>query len=235
MKASRRSGVSTGWNWVSCGRSCCGPPIWSTTRSWWRPWSSSSTWSSPMTWSMSRVMRSSVDRPSTGMAAASRGGLLEQRPGLGAAGRRRVLEAIGVAVVAVERGGRRVELEDALPEAVGELVDGRGRVGHGRAPPVVRERDGHAGGRPRSVAVRVPQERGAGGRQRVGRRGVSPARTAASARPSARSADRGRGAARGSRGRGGRDASQVRRWSDFRMCQPPSSIAWRRSGDRSSL
>ena len=36
MNASSRSGVSAGWNWVSCGRSCCGPPIWSTTRSWWR-------------------------------------------------------------------------------------------------------------------------------------------------------------------------------------------------------
>ena len=31
--ASSRSGVSTGWNEVSWGRSCWGPPIWSTTRS----------------------------------------------------------------------------------------------------------------------------------------------------------------------------------------------------------
>ena len=36
------AGVSTAWNWVSCGRSCCGPLIWSTTRSSCRAWSSSS-------------------------------------------------------------------------------------------------------------------------------------------------------------------------------------------------
>ena len=29
-----RSGVSAGWNWVSHGRSCCGPLIWSTVLSW---------------------------------------------------------------------------------------------------------------------------------------------------------------------------------------------------------
>src|SRR6185295_2444350 len=45
----------------------------------------------------------------------------------------RVLESIGVAVVAIERCGRRVELEDRLPEAVGEVVDGRGRFGEGHA------------------------------------------------------------------------------------------------------
>src|SRR6185295_2804493 len=44
-----------------------------------------------------------------------------------------ILESIGVAVVAIERGGRRVELEDRLPEAVGEVVDGRGGFGDGHA------------------------------------------------------------------------------------------------------
>ena len=77
-----------------------------------------------MTWSMSRVIRSSVDRPSTGIAAASAAVRSMSARVRGAARRRRVLEPVGVALVAVERGGRRVELEDALPEPVGEVVDG---------------------------------------------------------------------------------------------------------------
>ncbi len=71
MKASSPSGVSAGWNWVIWGRSCCGPPIWSTTRSSWSRWSSSSMLSSAMTRSMSRVMRSSVGSPSVEIARAS--------------------------------------------------------------------------------------------------------------------------------------------------------------------
>ena len=71
MNASSRSGLSAGWNWVSWGSSCCGPPIWSTTRSWWRAWSSSSIPSSAITTSMSRVIRSSVDRPSVVNASTS--------------------------------------------------------------------------------------------------------------------------------------------------------------------
>ena len=42
-------------------------------------------------------------------------------PGLRPAGRARVLEAVVVALVAVDGRGRRVELEDRLPEPVGEL------------------------------------------------------------------------------------------------------------------
>ena len=86
-------------------------------RSWWRRWSSSSIWRSAMTSSMSRVIRSSVGRPSVAMAAASRRRPLHERPGAGAAGRARVLEPVGVALVAVERGGRRIELEDRLPRS----------------------------------------------------------------------------------------------------------------------
>jgi hypothetical protein len=45
--------------------------------------------------------------------------------------RRGVLEPVGVARVTVERRGRRVELEDAFPETVGEVVHGRRHIGHG--------------------------------------------------------------------------------------------------------
>ena len=71
--------------------------------------------------------RQAVGRDRAGLG----GGPLHERRAPGAAGRARVLEAVGVALVAVERGGRRVELEDRLPEPVGEVVDGR--VGSGRA------------------------------------------------------------------------------------------------------
>ncbi len=83
--------------------------------------------SSAMTWSMSRVIRSSVGRPSVGDRRGLGGGPLHQRRGAAPGPRARVLEPVGVALVAVERGGRRVQLEDRLPEAVGEVVDGRGR------------------------------------------------------------------------------------------------------------
>ena len=58
-------------------------------------------------------------------------GPLHQRPSAGPSLGTGVLEAVGVAVVAVERRGRRVELEDRLPEAVGEVVDRR-RCGFGK-------------------------------------------------------------------------------------------------------
>ena len=53
---------------------------------------------------------------------------LEELAGLRPAGRARVLEPVVVALVAVDGGGRRVELEEPFPEAVGELADGRVRV-----------------------------------------------------------------------------------------------------------
>ena len=134
MNASSRSGVSAGWNWVSCGRSCCGPPIWSTTRSWWRRLVVL------LDLELGDDLEHVAGDPVLGRQAIGvdrgrlgRGALHERstaRPPLGT----RVLESIGVAVVAVERGGRRVELEDGLPEAVGEVVDGRqGGFGNGHA------------------------------------------------------------------------------------------------------
>ena len=58
------------------------------------------------------------------------GGPLHQRAERGAALRPRVGEAVRVARVAVDGRDRRLELEDGLPEAVGEVVDGRGeRIG----------------------------------------------------------------------------------------------------------
>ena len=43
---------------------------------------------------------------------------------------RRILEPVGVARIAIEGRGRRVEFEDAFPESVGKVVHGGGRVGH---------------------------------------------------------------------------------------------------------
>ena len=87
-----------------------------------------------MTLSMSRVIRSSVGRPSVSIAVASAAvrsiSAADACPALGT----RVLEPVGVALVAVERRGRRVELEDRFPEPVGEVVDRRqGGVGKGHA------------------------------------------------------------------------------------------------------
>ena len=57
---------------------------------------------------------------------------LHQSPRLRSAGRTRILEAIGVALVAVDGRGRRIELQDPLPEPVGQGVDRRdGVVGQG--------------------------------------------------------------------------------------------------------
>ena len=53
-------------------------------------------------------------------------------PGARPTGWRRILHAVGIAVVAVERGSRRAEFQDRLPEALGEFVDGcLGRIGQG--------------------------------------------------------------------------------------------------------
>ena len=61
-------------------------------------------------------------------------GPLHQAPHRGASGRARVIETVGVALVAVERRGDRIELEERLPEAFGEGVDGRWlEVRHGHA------------------------------------------------------------------------------------------------------
>ena len=146
-----------------------------------------------MTSSMSRVIRSSVGRPSVPMAAASAARPLHERPGAGATGGRRVLEPVRVALVAVERGGRRVELEDGFPEAVREVVDGRRRgIGQGHARVSCSPRRCSA----RSVCrgrLRKPSA--------VDERLPSCRRTAASARRSARSPGRARGTARGRPGR----------------------------------
>ena len=57
---------------------------------------------------------------------------LHQPPRLRPAGRTRVLETIGVALVAIDCRGRRIELENPLPETVGQRVDRRdGVVGQG--------------------------------------------------------------------------------------------------------
>ena len=74
------------------------------------------------------VMRSSVERPSTGIALAS-AAVRSMSSREGATLRRGILQPVGVARIAIERGGRRVELEDALPESVGQVVDGGERSG----------------------------------------------------------------------------------------------------------
>ena len=99
--------------------------------------------------------------------------------------RARVLEPVGVAVVAVERGGRRVELEDRLPESVGEGVDGRrlgvgqghGRVSCGARRDVVAlgvPRDGVAYRAGAAVALEATSETGASARARALDRRVEP-------------------------------------------------------------
>ena len=119
--------------------------------------------SSPMTWSMSRVMRSSVESPSTGIAAASAAVRSMSARALARPAGDGILEPVGVALVAVERGGRRVELEDRPPRS-GRRASSTGEVGSVIVGGRLRSCAGegrHAGGRPRSVAVRVPRRRGA--------------------------------------------------------------------------
>ena len=53
------------------------------------------------------------------------GGALHQRPSASPTLGSRVLETVGISVVAIERRGRRIELEDRLPETIGEVVDRR--------------------------------------------------------------------------------------------------------------
>ena len=72
------------------------------------------------------LRREPVDRDGRRLGRRARHQLADLR----ATGRRRVLEPVGVPFVAVERGGRRIELEDALPEAVGQGVHGGTVVGH---------------------------------------------------------------------------------------------------------
>ena len=94
------------------------------------------------------------------------GGPVQEVARLGATGRARVLEAVGVAVVAVERGDRRIELENGLPEPFREVVDGRaGRLGvDTMKPPAVGRSEGQ---RPRQAAIRTQ------GSARPGRTDVS--------------------------------------------------------------
>ena len=142
-----------------------------------------------------------------------------------------VLEPVVVALVAVDVAVDRVELEDRLPEAVGELVDGRGRIGHG--------------------SLRWARGGLAGWSGRAGRRGRSDRAGSTGPRASpapgsaleqrhllaatARRPDRARGTARGRRGRARRARGTSAGGPHLRMCQLPSSIASRSSGERSSL
>ena len=84
-----------------------------------------------MTLSMSRVIRSSVGRPAVSIAPASTGRPFHEGARPGSAFRTWVFQPVGVTLVAVERGGGRRQLQDRLPEAVREGVDGR-RLGVGQ-------------------------------------------------------------------------------------------------------
>ena len=97
-------------------------------------------------------MTCSGSSPSAGISCASArvgavGGLVG-----GATVRAEVGPAVVVPLVAEDRGPHRVALEDALPEAVGEVVDGGVRIegdGHRRALPM-----SAFGGQAASVAPR---------------------------------------------------------------------------------
>ena len=117
---------------------------------------------SPMTRRTSRVIRSSTrqalvrDRAARRRACPRRTAVGSARPaGLG------IGQLVVVARVAVDRRADRAELLEALPEAVGELVDG-GRLGHAAASSV------RAGGAPAGRGRRGPP-----GRLRVAAIGVS--------------------------------------------------------------
>ena len=136
-----------------------------------------------MTLSMSRVIRSSVGSPSVVDGRRLRRGPLHERSAASAARGARVLQAVGVAFVAVDRRGGRIELEDRLPEPVGEIVDRRrsGRESVTSESP--------AGARPSSRAVVPSVARslapvGAGVPDQLSNRGIcSPLRSMAGSRP----------------------------------------------------
>ena len=229
MNASSRSGVSAGWNWVSCGRSCCGPPIWSTTRSWWRRLVV--LLDLQLGDDLEHVAGDPVlDRQAVGRDRGRLGrGALHQRSRRAPGPRGRVLEAVGVAVVAVERRGRRVELEDRLPEAVGELVDGR-RCGSGRVTRWVssaaRRGRGARTGVPlltRSLAPRPSGDVRSAPNSGICSRRALDRRVEPEVRLEVGEVERVR--ARGTPAGG----------SHLTMCQLPASIAARSSGERSSL
>ena len=186
-------------------------------------------------------------------------GLAPRRPPerelLRAADVARVLEAIGVALVAVHRGGRGLQLEERLPEPVGEVVDDRGwLIGHRKSPNEARRRAqtrhspgtagaGHARQRSRYGPVRVRVQAGRAARRPEAPRVVRGAATGqAPVPPNIGSCSPVRSTMGSSPRNGSRSASvassraaHVRRWFALRMCQLPASAAWRRSGERSSL
>ena len=187
-QASRRSGVSAGWNWATCASSVCGPLIWST---------ASSSWNDEVVGLDRRLgddledvagdpvlVREPVRRDRRGLAPHP----LHQLPRRRAARGPGVVEPVVVALVAVDGRGRRRQAEDVLPVAGGDLVDlgrlGDG-VGHGRWHPgsdrlVWRAPDGSRRTRVSPVNIaRAPAP--------VSRR------TAPAGRPCARPPDRARG------------------------------------------
>ena len=224
---SSRSGVSACWNWqTAAGRlgpvdlvddpEPVGPLVVLLDRR-----------CSATTLSMSRVIRSSTDRPASGIAARLAPGRAARAAGLRPALGPGVLEAVVVALVAVDRGGRGLEREELSQKRSARSSTARSGS---RSRSALRVRAGTvpaAWPGPRDVGVEgtaVAPERAAA---------LSP-RTAASARRSARRPGRGRGTARGPEVAPSRRA-QSRRWFHLRMCQLPRSIASRSSGERSSL
>ena len=151
--------------------------------------------------------REALDRDGGGLGR----GPLHELAGLGSTGGRRVLEAVRPAAVAVERGGRRIELEDPLPEPIGQVVDGRdGLVGHRRRASwrttQGSPRDGSGVADPRVVTgyrAPLPAARCGAGRADPPCRRLSRRRGGA-ARRGARRPGPARGAARARRGPGAR-------------------------------
>jgi Mg2+-importing ATPase len=88
---------------------------------------------------------------------------LREGPHRRAALRSGVLEESVVPLVAVDRGGGRLEREEVLPEADGDLVDAGGGFGHGAQDPHV-QAESRGGAKPRDWRdgpASVPPERGA--------------------------------------------------------------------------
>ena len=166
-------------------------------------------------------MRSSSSRPAGSMARAP-ASVSSARPRRAARpGGSGVVEAVVVALVAVDRGERRVQLERALPGARARGRQGRRirGVGHGAS-----------GTRPRRRRCRR-----AGGRVPGPGRGGSLRPRRAAAGPAGRRPDRARGTAAGRRGSGVGRAAKRRRASVRRTCQLPASMAARRTGDPCEL
>ena len=143
---SRPSGVSACWNVATCGEQRLGAVDLVDRADLVRAEvASSRSARSASTLSMPRVIRSSTDSASSGIA--SRVGPSPRGPPRSrlAPGLRRVVQPVVVAGVAVDRRRRRVQAEELLPERGADLVH-RGRLGR---------RLGHAGSPGRRQAVWV--------------------------------------------------------------------------------